>query len=71
MLDIPILTMSKENCTFAGGPRRTKVTSDAPAYFVIFRLIRELVHLSKISSRNDDLFFCAATLEGFKKRYCL
>ena len=55
MLDIPILTMSKENCTFAGGPRRTKVTSDAPAYFDIFCLIRELVHLSKKITQFDVL----------------
>ena len=49
MLDMALLIMSKYNCTFAGGPRRTKVTSDAPAHIVIFPLIRELVHLSKKS----------------------
>lgn len=55
MLVIAILIMSKLNCTFAGGPRRTKVGSDAPAHFAFFRLIRELVHLSKKITHFDVL----------------
>ena len=34
-------------CTFAGGPRRTKVTSDAPAYFVLFSLDKRTCSLIK------------------------